>query len=184
MLLTGSIWWISVVELGHYSIGRQLKRHFVFWPNALNFPNKCAANTQRVFLLLVFNVLAPPSDFVLAPPGLRRMLLVGAAIGQTHPSHWLDFWGETSNHPPPPPFPTWPFDKNDSRFWQPVTLLTVSHVSHFGSASLFCLIWSLVQFTALPFVPKVKSQTWTRIVIEIHNCSCISFQTITICITN
>ena len=81
-------------------------------------------------------------------------------------------------------FPTWPFDKNDSRFWQPVTLLTVSHVSHFGSASLFCLIWSLVQFTALPFVPKVKSQTWTRIVIEIHNCSCISFQTITICITN
>ena len=94
MLLTGSIWWISVVELGHYSIGRQLKRHFVFWPNALNFPNKCAANTQRVFLLLVFNVLALPSDFVLAPPGLRRMLLVRAAIGQTHPSHWLDFWGE------------------------------------------------------------------------------------------
>ena len=85
MLLTGSIWWISVVELGQYSIGRQLKRHYVFWPNALNLPNKCAANTQRVFLLLVFNVLAPPSDFVLAPPGLRRMLYAFGGGG-----HWTN----------------------------------------------------------------------------------------------
>ena len=50
---------------------------------------------RRAFFLLVFNVLAPPRTLSSPPPALRWMR-VGAAIGQTHPSHRLDFWGETS----------------------------------------------------------------------------------------
>ena len=64
---------------------------------------KCCKFPKQVCVVFRTSVLAScfqrpcsPSDFVLAPPALRRMLLVGAANGQTHPSHWLGFWGETS----------------------------------------------------------------------------------------
>ena len=78
------------------------------------------------FFLLVSKVLAPPSDFVLAPwpemdAGGRRPLdkLI----------HHTDSGFGGKPHFGATILPTWPFNKNDSQFWQQSTLLTVFPVS-------------------------------------------------------
>ena len=114
-----------------------LRKHKWSHPVLRLAPNFQAHTTLRVSSFFSFPKSLLPHRTLSSPPGLRWMRVVGA-IGQTHPSHWLGFWGETSlwcNHPPNLAF---------RQEW--FSVLAAEHT--FNGVSRFRFVWYLSFLTA------------------------------------